>query len=135
MTCHQDYMLLSLHNQAGWNFAAKLKLLNIPFAVLVNHDNELERLEQFGIEHVVKVDIMEKNNQFTPDFPIGNIYLFEQSASLCCRFIERCRPWASKSIYVILNSSKPETNFKSIEADRVIYTKSDDVSFLLMANE
>lgn len=127
----RDSLLVSAHTQAGVNFVTQLQARNIPFAVLINHDNEKEQLDKFGIAQLIEADTMENNQLLVPEFPVGNVYLFEKSAALCSRFIRLCRPWTSKSIYVIFHGSNQRTDFKSAGADHVLFSKSEDLSFLL----
>lgn len=109
----------------------QLKLKGLPFIALSNNKNDSDRISKLGAEQVVIVDSGGHETWIIPDLPIGNVYLFENSFNLCCRYIQMCRGWTSKPIYVITHSFNPRLVYRGLGAEYVIYTHNDDVSFLI----
>ncbi|OPA73697.1 hypothetical protein BVG16_26760 [Paenibacillus selenitireducens] len=131
MEKQEDYILVSAPNKMGEVFVRKLMAQQQAFAVIVNNKREGEEFKRIGVKHIILVDSSEQNTWKIPDLPIGSVYLFESSLNLCCRYIQICRTWTSKPIYVITRSNNPRLVYKSLGASYIIHTHSSDVSFLL----
>ncbi|WP_207910911.1 hypothetical protein [Paenibacillus albiflavus] len=127
----QEVILVAAPNCAGENFIKELKQQGIAFAALTNNKNDSGRLRKLGTSSIITVKSGEYDTWLIPESPIGSVYLFENSFNLCCRYIQMCRSWTSKPIYVITHSFNPRLVYKRLGANYVIYTHSDDVSFLL----
>ncbi|MBP1989958.1 hypothetical protein [Paenibacillus eucommiae] len=126
-----DYIFVSAPNKAGENFLQMLRCRGFAYAALTNNENEAKRLLESGVKHLVMVDTSEHKTWILPEFPVGSIFLFETSVTLCCRYIQICRKWTTKPIYVITHSCNPRLIYKGLGADYVIYTHSEDLSFLI----
>jgi hypothetical protein len=126
-----DYLLITAPNKAGEDFMKQVKLVGLPFIVLTNNRMERLKLEGLGVKQITQVDTSVRGTSIVPDYPIGNVILFEESLLLCCRYIQICRRWTSKPIYVITQSVNPRLVYKGLGADYVIYSKNGDVKFLL----
>jgi hypothetical protein len=127
----QSYVLVYAPNGIGEKFIHLLQNRQIPFAALVNCDSLRERMENLRINQIIQVDTKNHSKWMIPEMDVGPIYLFENSVSVCCRFIQICRQWTTEPIYVITQSSRPRMIYKGLGANYVLYTNSDQVSFLL----
>jgi hypothetical protein len=127
----EEVILVSAPNRAGENFMKQLKLSGLQFAALTNNKKDRERNRHLGASSIITVDSGEHETWIIPDLPIGKVFLFENSFNLCCRYIQLCRSWTSKPIYVITHSFNPRLVYRGLGAEYVIYTHSDDVSFLI----
>ncbi|MCM3268907.1 hypothetical protein [Paenibacillus elgii] len=131
MEQEQQYILVSAPNKPGEAFIRQLKFGSIPFAVIVNNKAEQTRLQELGVERMVMVDTNEENTWIVPEWPVGKVFLFENSLTLCCRYIRICRTWTSEPLYVITQSNHPRLIYKGLGANYVIYTNTGEVSFLI----
>lgn len=130
---NHDTVLVSAPNRAGEGFIRQLKARQIPVAVIVNNKAEYQRMTQIGVTKIVKVDTAAEETWILPEVPVGQVYLFERSLNLVCRYLQICRSWTSKRIYVITGSQNPRLVYKGLGADYIIYSsRSDnDCSFLI----
>ncbi|MDR6551746.1 hypothetical protein [Paenibacillus qinlingensis] len=126
-----DFLLIAPSTKAGEDFMKHVKLLGLPFIALTNNKMERLKLEGQGVKQIIRVDTSEPAKTMIPDYPIGNVILFEESLPLCCRYIQICRSWTSGRIYVVTQSTNPRLIYKGLGADYVIYSKNGDVKFLL----
>ncbi|GIP49416.1 hypothetical protein J53TS2_30070 [Paenibacillus sp. J53TS2] len=126
-----EYALVTHTNPLAVDFIRTMKYREIPFALMVNNDRSRQEAIDRGIEHVILVDTTKRKNKVVPDIPIGTVYIFEESLTLTCRYLQFCRPWTSKPIYVITQKMHPGAVYKKLGANYVIYTKGKDVSFIL----
>ncbi|MFB6365972.1 hypothetical protein ACFCP7_18215 [Paenibacillus elgii] len=131
MEQEQQTILVSAPNKPGEAFIRQLQFGSIPFAVIVNNKAEQARLQELGAERIVIVDTNEENTWLLPEWPVGKVFLFENSLTLCCRYIRICRSWTSEPLYVITQSNNPRLIYKGLGANYVIYTNSNEVSFLI----
>ncbi|MCZ8513560.1 hypothetical protein O9H85_14175 [Paenibacillus filicis] len=131
MEKQQEFILVSAPNKIGEAFIRQLKVHQLPFVAIVNNKGEQNRLEKLGAKNIIMVDTSELNMWIMPNFPIGKVFLFENSLTLCCRYIQICRNWTSEPIYVITHSNNPRLIYKGIGASHVIHTNNDEVSFLI----
>lgn len=130
MADQDEYELVWAPTKAGENFIKLLKFKGLQVAGLTNNHAGKKRLEELGIEHFVVVDTNHQNTWVQPSFPVGKVYLFESSLTLCCRYIQMCRTWTRKPIFVITTSLNPRLVYKGLGAKYVIYSHSGDVAFL-----
>ena len=107
------------------------RLVGIPFIALTNNKLERIKLEGQGVKQIIQVDTSDPGASIIPDYPIGNVILFEESLPLSCRYLQICRRWTSRPIYVITQSVNPRLIYKGLGADYVIYSKNGDVKFLI----
>ncbi|MCM3627888.1 hypothetical protein M3194_10990 [Paenibacillus glycanilyticus] len=126
-----DYILVSAPNVQGEDFIKQLQRRHIPFAAIVNNKNEYERMLMLQVSTIIVINTMDEATWRIPELPVGRIFLFERSLNLCCRYIQICRSWTSKSIYVITDSSNPRLIYKGMGANFVIYSGSAETSFLI----
>ncbi|WP_407870702.1 hypothetical protein [Paenibacillus sp. P36] len=66
----------------------QVNLVGQPFIALTNNKSEKLKLEEAGVKQIIKVDTSNPVTMVIPDYPIGNIILFEESLPLCCRYIQ-----------------------------------------------
>lgn len=135
MVSHDEFILVSAPNKAGEQFIKTLKMKGLPFAALTNNETEKSRLEDLGVEHVVPLDTADRSNWHLPKMPVGKVFIFEVSLPLCCRYIQICRSWTGKPIYVITGSMNSRLIYKGLGASYVIHSNSSDVSYLLHDKE
>ncbi|MBB6669762.1 hypothetical protein [Cohnella nanjingensis] len=127
----QEYILISAPNVAGEQFMKQLSRREIPFAAIVNNKADFERLNEWGVANRIAVDTTQVHTWAVPELAIGKVFLFEKSLNLCCRYIQICRAWTSKPIYVITGSHNPRLIYKGLGANHVIHSNSGDVAFLI----
>lgn len=132
MEKQEDYILVSAPNKMGEIFVRKLMAQQQAFAVIVNNKREGEEYKRIGVKHIIMVDSGDESTWQIPELPVGIVYLFESSLNLCCRYIQICRSWTSKPIYVITRSDNPRLVYKGLGASYIIHTHSSDVSFLIV---
>lgn len=124
-------VLVSAPNAAGEAFIQLLKWKGIRYAAIVNNRNEYERMLAIGVSQIVTVNTNEEKTWIVPEMPIGNIYLFEKSLNLCCRYLQICRSWTSDPVYVVTHSMQPRLVYKGLGANYIIHSHGRDLSLLL----
>ena len=127
----QKFVVVSAPNKAGKRFLHLLMIMDIPFAVLVNSSAEYKRMKELGFTTILKINTFDHYEWLTPDFPIGNVYLFERSLPLCCRYLLMCRKWTKSPIHIISNGLMPRMIYRGLGANEIILSSNDNVSFLL----
>lgn len=130
MADQDEYVLICAPTKAGEHFIKLLKFKGYKIAGIANNEAEKSRLEELGVEVNLVVDTRHQNTWFRPSFPVGQVYLFESSVALCCRYVQMCRTWTNQSIVVITSSMKPRLVYKGLGANEVIYSHSGNVSYL-----
>lgn len=128
---NRDVVLVSAPNVAGEQFMQLLRKREIPFAAIVNSTAEYERIAALGAEHIIVVNTTKEGSWLLPEVNIGKVYLFEKSLNLCCRYVQICRSWTSKSIYVITGSHNPRHVYKGLGVDYVIHSNAQEFGFLI----
>ncbi|MFR9712040.1 hypothetical protein ACL02P_22135 [Paenibacillus sp. MB22_1] len=131
MEAQDEFVLVSAPNKTGEQFIKALRIKGIPYAAITNNETEKSRLTHLGVKHILMVDTVDRETWLIPELPVGKVYLFESSLPLICRYIQICRSWTGKPIYIITGSNNARLIYKGLGASYVIYTRSDDVSFLL----
>ncbi|MFC4306736.1 hypothetical protein [Cohnella boryungensis] len=131
MQAQDEFILVSAPNKIGEQFIKALQIKDIPYAAIANHQAERSRLEVLGVKSIIMVDTVLRQTWTIPDLPVGKVFLFERSLPLICRYLQICRSWTGKPIYVITGSDNPRLVYKGLGANYVIHSRSDDVSFLL----
>lgn len=131
MSQQQELILVSAPNKAGVAFIKAIQKKGLPFAALTNNEKEKARMVNSGVKRIIMVDTAGQGSWVIPEFPIGKVFLFENSFNLSCRYIQICRSWTSKPIYVITSGDHPQLIYKGLGANYVIYSNEDDVSFLV----
>lgn len=128
---NRDVVLVSAPNVAGEQFMMLLKKEEIPFAAIVNNKSEYERIAALGAAHFIVVNTTKEDSWIIPVVGIGKVFLFEKSLNLCCRYVQICRSWTSKPIYVITGSSNPRHVYKKLGVDYVIQSNAHEFGFLI----
>lgn len=128
---NRDVVLVSAPNIAGERFMKLLKQKQIPFAAIVNNALEYERIAALGAEHIIVVNTSKEDSWLIPEVGVGKVYLFEKSLNLCCRYVQICRSWTSKPVYVITGSFNPRNVYKGLGVDYVIHSHAQDYAFLI----
>lgn len=131
MEVGDEYVLVSAPNRTGECFVKILQNSNIPFVGITNNRNEQSRLKQLGVENILFVDTGGLRTSIVPELPVGKVFLFEFSLPLCCRYVQICRSWTGKPIYVITESNNERYIYRELGANYIIHTNSDDLSFLV----
>ena len=126
-----EVVLVSAPNVAGEQFMKLLIKREIPFVAIVNNTAEYERIAALGAENIIVVNTTKEGSWLLPELDIGKVYLFEKSLNLCCRYVQICRSWTSKSIYVITGSSNPRHVYKGLGVDYVIHSNAQEFGFLI----
>jgi len=126
-----DRILVTAPNKTGECFIRELIQKGLSFAAIANNGNEKRRLEELGVKTIVTVDTNDEGTWIAPDFPVGQVYIFESSLNLSCRYIRILKTWTSEPIYVVIHSGHPRLIYKALGAGYVIYAKNEDVSFLI----
>ncbi|WP_068783304.1 hypothetical protein [Paenibacillus phocaensis] len=127
----QEYALVTVPTPLAVDFVRTLKFLGIPFALMVNNDRSRREAKARGIEHVILVDTTKRKNKVVPEIPIGPVYIFEESLTLTCRYLQFCRSWTTKPVYIITQKMNPSAVYRALGANDVIYTNGKDLSSVL----
>ncbi|GGD75653.1 hypothetical protein [Paenibacillus nasutitermitis] len=130
-TKEKDLILISAPNSAGEVFIRYLLQNKIPVAVMVNNSLERERISALGVQDIICINTKKEETWVVPDKRLGKVFLFESSLNLCCRYIQICRSWTSKPIYVVTGCGNPRSIYRGLGADYIIYTEGQDVSCLI----
>ncbi|WP_256758586.1 hypothetical protein [Cohnella sp. WQ 127256] len=128
---NKDVVIVSAPNIAGERFMKLLKQRQIPFAAIVNNSAEYKRIAALGAEHIIVVNTTKEDSWLIPQIEVGKVFLFEKSLSLCCRYVQICRSWTSKPIYVITGSYNPRNVYKGLGVEYVIHSNAHDYAFLI----
>ncbi|MCR8644948.1 hypothetical protein NV379_20040 [Paenibacillus sp. N1-5-1-14] len=131
MGSQEEFILIVGHTEASEFFMKELQRLNKPFVVLTNNKVEQKKMLKSGIANIVRIDTSEHSTWLVPEHHYQQVYVFEQSLPLCCRFIQICRSWTNQPIYVITKQLRPRLIYRGLGANYVIHSHSDDVTFLL----
>ncbi len=127
----RDVVLVSAPNIAGEQFMKLLKKRDIPFAAIVNNISQYERIAALGAENIIVVNTTKEESWMIPEVAVGKVYLFEKSLTLCCRYVQICRSWTSKPIYVVTGSHNPRHVYKGLGVDYVIRSNAQEFGFLI----
>ena len=127
----RERVLLSAPNHAGEQFVKLLQRKRVPYAVIVNNQAEFKRMGALGAERIIMVNTAKEDSWHIPETPVGKVYLFEKSLTLCCRYIQICRSWTSGPLYVITGSGNPRHVYKGLGADYVVHSGGRDFAFLI----
>ncbi|MFD0711959.1 hypothetical protein [Paenibacillus sp. GCM10027626] len=128
---NDESLLISAPNTSGEKFIKQLKRQGVSFSVIVNNRSEYERMEEIGVASIVMVNTNEEKTWLVPDMRIDSVYLFEKSLTLCCRYLQICRGWTNKPIYIVTDSIQPRHVYKGLGANDVIRSHGRDLSCLL----
>ncbi|MCG7410077.1 hypothetical protein MH117_21935 [Paenibacillus sp. ACRRX] len=118
-------------NTMGADFVRQLRGAGLPVAAISNNVRCSARMEKLGVKHIWHVNTSRTKAAEIPLLPVGRIYVFEQSFALTCRLLQQCRAWTYDPITVITKQHFPRSIYRLLGADMVVYTQSDQVSFLL----
>ncbi|WP_195572167.1 hypothetical protein [Paenibacillus sp. 1001270B_150601_E10] len=117
-------------NGMGEDFIRQLRGAGLPVAAIVNNLRAGKRMEKLGIKNIWKIRTT-NSKALPPEKPLGRIYLFESSFTLTCRLLQLVRPCTSERIVLITRNHYPRSIYRLLGCDMVVYTQSDNVSFLL----
>lgn len=131
MDSTKNTILVSAPTKAGKRFVQLLKLKGLPFAVIANSKEEQKKLAKITIEPVLLVNTAAQETWHKPDFPVGAVYLFQNSLPLVCRYLQIVRSWTTEAVYVITEDFTPRSIYRGLGADYVVYTKTGSVGFLI----
>ncbi|MEO3947331.1 hypothetical protein [Gorillibacterium sp. CAU 1737] len=129
----QKRVLVSAPSPAGEQFIRMLRFKKIPFAVLINHPDQRERLAKLGVQDFIQVDTKDSGFPDGVGEPARMVFLFEDSLNLTCRYLKLCSSWTEGPITVISQSGVPRPIYRHLGAKNVIYSRSGEVSYLLQS--
>ncbi|WP_138752617.1 hypothetical protein [Paenibacillus sinopodophylli] len=118
-------------NEAGQSFIRTLQFRELKFVVLTNSKQEAKLLRKQGIMDVILVNSNNRNSWIPPAFRIRDVFIFESSLALSCRFVQCCRSWTSEPIYVITQQWNPRAIYKALGASHIVFSQTGEVGFLL----
>ncbi|MUT67147.1 hypothetical protein [Paenibacillus sp. NEAU-GSW1] len=121
-------------SEACINFIRQLLYRKLPFTVLTNNKQEAKRLHAIGASSIIQIQTGAAKIAI-PEFAVQDVYIFESSLALSCRYLQICRQWTSGNIYIITHKWNPRAIYKGLGADHVIYTQAEEVGFLLADRE
>lgn len=127
----REMVLVSAPNFTGEQFMKMLQRKQIPFAAIVNNQAEFRRMKELGAEAIIVVNTTKEMSWHVPEMRVGKVFLFEKSMTLCCRYIQICRSWTSRPLYVITGSVSPRHMYKGLGADYVLHSRGHDFEFLV----
>ena len=117
-------------NAMGIDFIRALKGAAISVCAVVNNSRYAERMKAVGAKWIWHVNTS-RSTMMSPPASVSRIYVFETSFSLTCRLLQLLRPITNDSIIVVTRQQCPRSIYKLLGANMVLYTHSDQVSFLL----
>lgn len=126
-----EYILVSAPNRAGKEFISLLRENGILYYAITNNNHGRKRLEAIGIDKIIMVDTENASTWTSPEIQISNVYLFEVSFNLCCRYIQICKKWNPKSIHVVTKRRNTRVTYRGLGVDYLTYIRNNDISFLL----
>ncbi|MCD1261083.1 hypothetical protein B5M42_019960 [Paenibacillus athensensis] len=126
-------ILVSAPNQAGKAFLSLLRERGLDFYAMTNSNYGKRRLEAMGVDTdtIIQVNTTDAKTWNPPEVPIREVYLFELSFTLCCRYVQICRSWNPAFIHVITKKSNSRIAYRGLGVDRLTFIENNDVSFLL----
>ncbi|WP_139993669.1 hypothetical protein [Paenibacillus paridis] len=127
----ENHIVIAGLSEAGHSFIRTLQFRRLKFIVLTNSKAKEKRLRKQGIPDVLYINTNNRGSWQPPDVPIREVFIFESSLALSCRFVQCCRPWTSKSIYVITQQWNPRAIYKGLGANHIVFSQTGEVGFLL----
>ncbi|MFW5433786.1 hypothetical protein [Paenibacillus apiarius] len=118
-------------NAMGVDFIRQLRGAGLPVAAIASNGRLAKQMEKLGVAYVCRVNTTDPKEWNVPEVPVGRLFLFEQSFALSCRLLQVCRQWSCEPITLVTKRHHPRSIYRLLGADYVIYTQSDQVSFLL----
>ncbi|MEV5027053.1 hypothetical protein [Paenibacillus sp. LPE1-1-1.1] len=126
-----EHIIVAGLSESGKSFIKILEFYELPFMVLTNSKQEERQLRSQGFFNVHYINTNNRKSWNIPFVFIREVYIFESSFALSCRFVQCCRAWTSKSIYVITQQWNPRAIYKGLGADHIVYSQNGEVGFLL----
>ncbi|MEC0239398.1 hypothetical protein P4H66_05960 [Paenibacillus dokdonensis] len=127
----EELIIVTAPNEAGRNFIKLLIYLKRPFAVLTNNLKEERELRKLGASQIIRIHTNNTVEWVVPEQRVGRIFIFENSLNLTCRYLQICRPWTSRPIYVITRADNSPGIYRGLGANHIIHTLNGEVGFLL----
>lgn len=118
-------------NAMGIDFIRAMKGAGLQACAVVNNNRHDHRLRELGVTSIWHVNTSQSTMRSPPPVPVGRIYVFETSFSLTCRLLPLLRPCTNESIIVVTRQQSPRSIYKLLGANMVLFTQTDQVSFLL----
>lgn len=130
-TC-DEYVLVSAPNRAGKEFISLLRSKGIQYYAITNNNYGKKRLEAMGVDRIIMVNTEDASSWTAPEIRISQVYLFEVSFNLCCRYIQICKDWNPKSIHVITKRGNARVTYRALGADHFTYINNNQEASLLL---
>ncbi|OBZ12234.1 hypothetical protein A7975_14420 [Bacillus sp. FJAT-26390] len=127
----EEHIIVAGFNESGKSFIRTLMFHQMKFIVLTNSKQEEKLLRKQGIMNVHYINTNDRQSWQPPHYPIREVFIFESSFALSCRFVHCCRIWTAKPIYVITQQWNPRAIYKGLGADHIVYSQNGEVGFLL----
>ncbi|QHW35037.1 hypothetical protein GZH47_11275 [Paenibacillus rhizovicinus] len=127
-------MVVPSLTKAGEHFIKQLMAKGVPFTAVTNSAAERQRLSKLGARSILLVNTIDADEWQSPDFPVGKVFLFESSLSLCCRYLRMVRQWTDRTVHVITSRTNGRLIYKSLGADQITHSQTGSVAFLLDAH-
>ncbi|MFD0589074.1 hypothetical protein ACFQZE_13815 [Paenibacillus sp. GCM10027627] len=107
-------------NEPARQFVKLLLSRGLPVAAVVNSARQKRIHEGFGINRFVRLDTK------AADCPlkmgsIGNVYLFDDSVPLICRYLKLIRPFVLGRIIVVTQSASIPGLYRHLGADQLLH--------------
>lgn len=118
-------------NHAGKRFVEALFEQHIPYAIVSCQEASEMQATQAQIFNGVRVHMNEDECDKPSEMVFNKVFLFEEQTAVCCRLLIAIRRITPAPIYVITKRHHPQMLYRSIGAQYVIRTNSDDVTFLI----
>ncbi|TBL68499.1 hypothetical protein [Paenibacillus thalictri] len=126
-----EYIIVSAPNRAGKEFLSLLREKGENFLAITNNKYGKKRLEAMGVDQILMVNTEDDRTWGAPDIRVGEVYLFELSFNLCCRYIQICKKWNPRSIHVITKRGNTRVAYRGLGANQLTYINNNEVEFLL----
>ncbi|WP_328803986.1 hypothetical protein [Paenibacillus glycinis] len=126
-----ETVVVAALTKAGENFMKQLLVKGVPFTAITNSVAERQQLSKLGIASILLVNTIDPDTWEMPDYPVGRVFLFESSLSLCCRYLRMIRKWTDQPVYVITGRTHGRLIYKSLGATHIVHSNTGSISFLL----
>ncbi|GKU76447.1 hypothetical protein [Paenibacillus sp. L3-i20] len=120
-------------NETARQFLRLLMSKGIPVAAVVNSGRQKRVLEGFGINNFVRLDTKATDCPLQQGW-IEDVYLFDDSTPLTCRYLRLFRPLVTGRIIVVMQNGGIPGLYRYLGADRLFHA-TDHPSELVVAEE
>ncbi|MDQ6419625.1 hypothetical protein RB620_09295 [Paenibacillus sp. LHD-117] len=132
--CDAPLTLVYAPNDYARQFMRVLKAQGKQAAAVVNSARQQKILEGYGINRFVRLDTKAAECPLQSGL-IGDVYLFDDSFPLTCRYIRLIKPHVTGRIVVVLQSAGIPALYRHLGADKLCHEAAHPYQLLLEDEE